>query len=85
MLTTNIGLRIRISDMGLAKKLEQDRHSFSSTSVGSVGWQAPELMRGERQTRLVDSFSLGCLIYYILTRGKHPFGPKYVSLRDVAV
>jgi serine/threonine-protein kinase/endoribonuclease IRE1 len=27
-----------------------------------------------RMTRAVDSFALGCVVYYILTRGLHPFG-----------
>lgn len=26
------------------------------------------------QTCAVDVFSLGCIYYYVLTRGKHPFG-----------
>ena len=26
------------------------------------------------QSNAVDIFSSGCLIYYILTKGKHPFG-----------
>lgn len=34
---------------------------------------------GESQSRLtkaVDIFSLGCLMYYVISRGKHPFGDR---------
>mmetsp|Transcript_31805 Transcript_31805/g.77512 ORF Transcript_31805/g.77512 Transcript_31805/m.77512 type:complete len:941 (-) Transcript_31805:66-2888(-) len=29
-----------------------------------------------RLTKSVDVFSAGCIIYYVLTHGKHPFGPE---------
>jgi len=69
---------LKISDMGLAKKLESDEHSFSSqTTSGTIGWQAPEQMdQSGRQSKKVDIFSLGCVIYYCLTEGEHPFGNK---------
>jgi len=69
--------RVRISDMGLGKKLSRDQSSFSGRYSGSVGWQAPELLleeSTERLTKKVDVFSLGCVIYYVLTNGGHPFG-----------
>jgi serine/threonine-protein kinase/endoribonuclease IRE1 len=44
---------------------------------GSSGWQAPEQLRHESQTRAMDLFSLGCLIFYCITKGKHPFGEYY--------
>jgi len=70
--------RVRISDMGLAKRLGHDQHSITSqTSGGTFGWQAPEQMETTlRQSRSVDIFSLGCIIYYCLTWGVHPFGDK---------
>ncbi len=27
------------------------------------------------QTFAVDIFSMGCVVYYVLTAGSHPFGP----------
>lgn len=68
---------VKISDMGLGKKLEKHQQSFSSKNPGTLGWQAPEILKeGARQTNKVDIFALGCLTFYMLTRGEHPFGPR---------
>ncbi|XP_068244652.1 serine/threonine-protein kinase/endoribonuclease IRE1 isoform X2 [Palaemon carinicauda] len=70
-------VRAMISDFGLCKRLETGRMSFSKRSgiTGTEGWIAPEMMLNtSRPTCKVDIFSLGCVYYYVLTRGKHPFG-----------
>ncbi|XP_043279722.1 serine/threonine-protein kinase/endoribonuclease IRE1 isoform X2 [Venturia canescens] len=69
-------VRAMISDFGLCKKLQLGRMSFSRRSgiTGTDGWIAPEILNGERTTCAVDIFSLGCVFYYVLSRGKHPFG-----------
>lgn len=33
---------------------------------------------GKRLTKAIDIFSLGCVFYYILTNGGHPFGDRYL-------
>ena len=110
------GHRMLISDFGLCKKLDVDQTSFLPTAhgsgaVGTVGWRAPEILRGEvkldetigddhslsssrgsvgtpnggsstagkptRLTKSVDIFALGCLFYYTLTNGGHPFGDRF--------
>lgn len=43
---------------------------------GSSGWQAPEQLVRGRQTRAVDIFSLGCVLFFCVTGGKHPFGER---------
>lgn len=63
--------------------------------LGTIGWQAPEMMtrRGNqsdvdiptdsvesdssKRTLAVDVFSLGCVFYYVLSLGYHPFGDWY--------
>lgn len=50
---------------------------------GSSGWQAPEQLLHQRQTRAVDLFSLGCLLFFCLTGGKHPYGDSIE--RDVNI
>eukprot|EP00117_Sycon_ciliatum_P026644 scpid20203/ scgid21828/ Serine/threonine-protein kinase/endoribonuclease IRE1; Endoplasmic reticulum-to-nucleus signaling 1; Inositol-requiring protein 1; Ire1-alpha; Serine/threonine-protein kinase; Endoribonuclease len=72
-------VRTLLSDFGLCKKLADGRSSFTARSgvTGTEGWIAPELMSGltESATCSVDIFSSGCLIYYVLSKGQHPFGP----------
>jgi len=74
-------VRTMISDFGLCKKLATGRASFSRRSggiPGTEGWIAPEMMRhSERTTYAVDVFSLGCIYYYVLTNGEHPFGDVF--------
>lgn len=69
-------IRAMISDFGLCKKLQLGRVSFSRRSgvTGTDGWIAPEMLNGDRTTCAVDIFSLGCVFYYVLSEGKHPFG-----------
>ncbi|RVE44453.1 hypothetical protein evm_010857 [Chilo suppressalis] len=69
-------VRAMISDFGLSKKLNIGRVSFSRRSgvTGTDGWIAPEMINGERTTTSVDIFSLGCVFYYVLSKGHHPFG-----------
>lgn len=33
---------------------------------------------GKRLTKSIDIFSLGCVFFYILTKGGHPFGDRYL-------
>jgi len=110
-----MGHRMLISDFGLCKKLDVDQSSFlpaanDDMAPGTVGWRAPEVLRGEyelltgddstssregvatitgdscssgtttpktRLTKSVDIFVLGCLFYYILTHGGHPYGERF--------
>lgn len=73
------GVRAMISDFGLCKKLQTGKDSFSRGSgiAGTDGWIAPEMLTENKSTtHAVDMFSLGCLYYYVLSDGEHPFGDK---------
>ncbi|XP_008282635.1 serine/threonine-protein kinase/endoribonuclease IRE1 [Stegastes partitus] len=68
-----------VSDFGLCKKIPNGRRSFSlhSGTPGTEGWNAPEVLRdtpGTKPTAAVDVFSAGCVFYYVVSRGQHPFG-----------
>ncbi|KAM3920835.1 serine/threonine-protein kinase/endoribonuclease IRE1 [Leptodactylus fuscus] len=72
-------VKAMISDFGLCKKLAVGRHSFSRRSgvPGTEGWIAPEMLSEdfkENPTFTVDIFSAGCVFYYVVSEGRHPFG-----------
>lgn len=63
-------IRFIISDFDLSHLIKDE----SSGLRGSRGWSAPELWnRGEVSTA-IDVFSLGCVFYFALSQGSHPFG-----------
>ncbi|XP_053410458.1 serine/threonine-protein kinase/endoribonuclease IRE2 isoform X2 [Nycticebus coucang] len=71
--------RVVLSDFGLCKKLPAGHCSFSLHSgiPGTEGWMAPELLKllpSDSPTSAVDIFSAGCVFYYVLSNGSHPFG-----------
>lgn len=72
--------RAKLSDMGLCRRMVPEQTSFFSVgSGGSSGWQAPEQLiirdgGAARQTKAMDIFSLGCVMYYCISAGRHPFG-----------
>ncbi|PAV61045.1 hypothetical protein WR25_10363 isoform B [Diploscapter pachys] len=72
-------VRAVISDFGLCKRIQPGRHSLSrgiaSGLAGTDGWIAPEAHVSESTSYPVDIFSMGCIFYFVLTDGKHPFGP----------
>lgn len=49
------------------------RNGNGNSSVGSGIMTDPSM----RLTRSIDIFSLGCIFYYVLTGGEHPFGGRY--------
>ncbi|XP_011628993.1 serine/threonine-protein kinase/endoribonuclease IRE1a isoform X2 [Amborella trichopoda] len=69
-------LHAKVSDMGLSRCLPIEGSSFGlqATGCGSSGWQAPEQLLYGRQTKAIDIFSLGCILYFCMTKGRHPFG-----------
>ncbi|AED93301.1 inositol requiring 1-1 [Arabidopsis thaliana] len=87
LIVKNSSLCAKLSDMGISKRLPADTSALTRNSTGlgsgSSGWQAPEQLRNERQTRAVDLFSLGCVLFFCMTGGKHPYGDNYE--RDVNV
>lgn len=50
---------------------------FFTVGYGSSGWQAPEQLLQGRQTRAMDLFGLGCILFFCITGGKHPYGESF--------
>ena len=67
--------RLKILDFGLAKFLEPDPNAPSTeegTVLGTLGYMAPEQVRGERADARSDVFSAGIVLYEALV-GQRPF------------
>jgi len=62
---------IKIADFGFTVQLTKERPSRSST-VGSPYWMAPELIRRQEYTRLVDVWSLGVMVMELM-EGDPPY------------
>ncbi|XP_024029809.1 serine/threonine-protein kinase/endoribonuclease IRE1b-like [Morus notabilis] len=75
----------KISDMGISRKLRDNKASLtkSTTGCGTTGWKAKEWLLFERQTLAMDLFSLGCLLFFCITHGRHPFGDHDERNRNI--
>lgn len=61
---------IRISDLGLA--IEVPEKEFIKGRVGTVGYMAPEVIKGEHYSFSPDWWGLGCIVYEMI-EGQSPF------------
>jgi serine/threonine protein kinase len=61
-------------DVGIAKHLDTTPVTVG-IAPGSYGWKSPEHMSGQTVDRRSDLYSLGVLLYWLVT-GKHPFEDK---------
>jgi serine/threonine protein kinase len=69
---------IKISDMGAALLLDIEQTQVSN--IGSPGYMSPEQLRGEVLTHQTDIYSLGVVMYRLLT-GHAPFqAPNLAAL-----
>jgi serine/threonine-protein kinase len=65
-----------VLDFGVARRTtDTSRLSKTGDMVGTVGYIAPEVIRGEDATPQSDVFSLGVVLYEMLT-GRRPFEDK---------
>ncbi|KAK9456377.1 hypothetical protein V1511DRAFT_487277 [Dipodascopsis uninucleata] len=42
-----------------------------------------DTLSNRRATRAIDIFSLGCVFYYVLSNGSHPFGDRYMREANI--
>ena len=59
--------RAKVSDFGIARALETDGATLTGTVLGTSDYMPPEQARGERVDAVGDVYSLGALLYELLT------------------
>jgi serine/threonine protein kinase len=81
----NSDRKAKISDFAFEKELAQK--STSMIFRTDDGWMAREILRSRTKTIIptkeMDIFALGCLFYYVLNDGKHPFGGQFYRQANI--
>jgi len=63
---------VKLMDFGVVKELEGAEHTTVGEVVGTVAYMAPEQIGGENIDARADLYSLGAVLYLLLT-GQRPF------------
>jgi serine/threonine-protein kinase len=63
---------VKVLDFGIARALDGATLTHGASVLGSAAYMAPEQALGERADERSDIYSLGCLLYAMLT-GRPPF------------
>jgi eukaryotic-like serine/threonine-protein kinase len=72
MLGEGLGDRVKISDFGLARSVDDASLTSSGLIAGTPMYMAPEQARGEMLDHRTDLFSLGSVLYQMVS-GRPPF------------
>lgn len=63
---------IKVTDFGIARFARSDQRTITDKAIGSVHYISPEQARGEKTDEKADIYSVGVMLYEMLT-GRLPF------------
>jgi serine/threonine-protein kinase len=70
---------VKLADMGIARLLSPEALTATMTLRGTVRYISPEQVRGDRVDSRADLYSLGCVLFEMLT-GRTPFEGDLAAL-----
>ncbi|HZK43579.1 MAG TPA: protein kinase [Syntrophomonadaceae bacterium] len=84
ILITSTGI-VKVADFGIAYATSKETITFGENVLGTVQYISPEQAKGEPVTRTTDIYSVGCVLYEMLT-AKIPFdaeSPITIALKHI--
>ena len=73
------GGEVKVMDFGIARAATDDTLTQTGTVLGTASYLSPEQSRGDQVDHRSDIYSLGCVLYELLT-GRPPFSGSPVSV-----
>ena len=70
----------KMTDFGIARSLDVEGVTITGTVLGTSEYIAPEQARGQRVDALTDVYSLGVVLYELLTGGVPFHGENFVTI-----
>lgn len=80
---------IKWADFGMSRAVTIGSKTFSWSELkGTERWMAPELIVANEEDKVrgskkCDIFALGCVFFFFLVPGKHPFGEDITCVDNV--
>ena len=81
---------MRLADFGISRVLNEGKTTVDTEAKGTEGWKPAEVIKAEitgtigRYKRKSDVQASGMIAFFIMTKGKHPFGDVgYERMRNI--